>query len=187
MFKHRFFYYGVFIVVVVGGSVWVLTQNPGFLRGGGFRDAPAIVANAAGKGAWAPSPELTVTANEGFSVESAQAESASLAGTNPGGDWPCFNGARRDNTSDTTGLLAKWPKEGPPLAWTARGLGAGYSSVSVADGRLYTMGNKGDTEAVIALDAGTGEKIWSTPIAWASQPSAGDGPRSTPTVSGDAA
>jgi outer membrane protein assembly factor BamB len=48
------------------------------------------------------------------------------------------------------------------------------------------MGNKGKNEAIIALDAGTGEKIWSTPIGWASKLSAGDGPRSTPTVSSGA-
>ena len=105
-----------------------------------------------------------------------------LAGTEAGADWPNFNGPRRENKSPEIGLLKKWPPAGPKLAWMCRGLGAGFASVSVARGILYTMGNKGKCEAVIALDAGTGEKIWSTPFAWAAHLRAGEGPVSTPTV-----
>ena len=50
-------------------------------------------------------------------------------------DWPQWRGVRRDGISAQTGLLKDWPKQGPPLAWKATGLGAGYSAVSVAGGR----------------------------------------------------
>jgi outer membrane protein assembly factor BamB len=43
------------------------------------------------------------------------------------------------------------------------------------------MGDKGDNEAVIALDCGTGEKIWSTPFTGPTRSSPA-GPRSTPAV-----
>ena len=101
------------------------------------------------------------------------------------GDWPQFDGPQRDNVSRETGLLKTWPEEGPRLLWTAEGLGQGYSSVSVARGKIFSMGNVRDDEAVIAIDLATGNVLWTTPIARASRLSAGDGPRSTPTVDGD--
>lgn len=44
--------------------------------------------------------------------------------------WYCFHGSDRTNKSDETGLLPAWPDDGPPLIWTASGLGEGYSGVS---------------------------------------------------------
>lgn len=101
------------------------------------------------------------------------------------GDWPQYNGPRRDNISTETGLLKSWPDDGPPRAWTASGLGEGYSAVSVSDGRVFTMGNIGDEEHVIALDLQSGQKLWSTRSGRAFRENMGNGPRSTPTVDGD--
>ena len=55
--------------------------------------------------------------------------------------WPQFRGPRRDDVSTDTGLLKAWPKNGPPLIWEAKGAGRGYSSVSMAGGRVYTLGD----------------------------------------------
>ncbi|HUG94146.1 MAG TPA: hypothetical protein VML55_25180, partial [Planctomycetaceae bacterium] len=68
------------------------------------------------------------------------------------GTWPQFRGPDRDNVSRETGLLQRWPDGGPPLAWTASGLGEGYSTVSVDQGLVFTMGNVGEDESVLALD-----------------------------------
>src|SRR5688500_20366783 len=67
------------------------------------------------------------------------------------GDWPQWRGPNRDGISKETGLLKQWPAEGPPLAWKTSGAGRGYSSFSIANGRLYTMGLRGDREFVIAF------------------------------------
>jgi outer membrane protein assembly factor BamB len=82
-------------------------------------------------------------------------------------DWPQWRGPNRDAVSPATRLLADWPDDGPPLLWTAKGLGRGMSSVSIADGRIFTMGQR-DSQGVclIALDAETGGEIWST-VLWA--------------------
>src|SRR5690349_22994510 len=77
--------------------------------------------------------------------------------------WPQWRGPNRDGISKETGLLKQWPAEGPPLVWKATGAGAGYSSFSVADGKLYTMGLRGNREFVIAFDVATGKEVWSTP------------------------
>jgi outer membrane protein assembly factor BamB len=103
------------------------------------------------------------------------------------GDWPQWRGPNRDGVSQETGLLKEWPVGGPKLLWNSRqvnanrGIGTGYSSVSVADGRVFTMGDRPDKCCVFALDAETGKQLWVTPIS----PRKGDGPRSTPTVDGN--
>ena len=79
-------------------------------------------------------------------------------------DWPQWRGFNRDGKSAEKGLLKEWPKDGPPLAWKAKGLGDGFSGVAIAKGRIYTMGNVDGKEQVMALNEKDGTKIWSTPI-----------------------
>lgn len=76
----------------------------------------------------------------------------------PRPEWPCFHGPNRDNKSTETGLLKQWPEAGPKLLWTASGLGKGYSSVTVADGMIYTAGMLGKQTYVFALDLDGREK-----------------------------
>ena len=78
------------------------------------------------------------------------------------GDWPQWRGPQRDNRSRDTGLLSTWPAEGPPLAWRVDGLGDGIASLALENGRIFTSTTYGDTEYAVALDEGTGERIWST-------------------------
>ena len=98
--------------------------------------------------------------------------------------WPQFHGPRRDNRSIETGLLQSWPDDGPPLAWSAEGLGGGFSSVAVVGDRIYTMGDLGDAQYAIALKRDGGAVVWKTKVgpAWKDKYL---GPRSTPTVDGD--
>ena len=58
-------------------------------------------------------------------------------------DWPQWQGPDRSAHSKEAGLLAEWPKEGPPLAWKTKGLGGGDSTPSVAAGRIYGMSHRG--------------------------------------------
>ena len=100
-------------------------------------------------------------------------------------NWPQWRGPNRDGISKETGLLKQWPAEGPPLVWKATGAGSGFSSFSLANGRLITMGLRGDREFVIAFDLATGKEAWATPNGSAFQNDRGNGPRGTPTVDGD--
>jgi outer membrane protein assembly factor BamB len=99
--------------------------------------------------------------------------------------WPQWRGPNRDGISKETGLLKQWPADGPPLAWKATGAGGGYSSVAISNGKLYTMGLRGDREFVIAFDVATGKEAWATAHGSAFHNDQGDGPRGTPTVDGD--
>lgn len=99
-------------------------------------------------------------------------------------DWPQWRGPKRDGRSQETGLIKTWPEGGPALAWKAGGLGTGYSSVSVSDGRIYTMGDIEGSQYVIALGAGDGKILWKTRVGKAHEDTY-PGPRSTPTIDGD--
>src|SRR6476661_11006509 len=68
------------------------------------------------------------------------------------GAWPQWRGPNRDGKSLDTGLLKQWPEGGPPLAWKTTGLGLGYGSVAVVNGRIYASGDVGDTAYLKALD-----------------------------------
>jgi outer membrane protein assembly factor BamB len=100
-------------------------------------------------------------------------------------DWFQWRGPNRDGQSAETGLLKDWPAGGPKLLWRATGAGTGYSSFSSSNGRLYTLGARGDTEFVMAFDAASGQKRWEVPNGRRFRNDMGDGPRSTPTVDGD--
>ena len=100
-------------------------------------------------------------------------------------DWPQWRGPNRDGLSTETGLLTSWPAGGPRVEWRAKGLGEGYSTVAVAGGRVFTQGQSGNQEFVLALDAKTGSRIWLTATGRSFRESRGNGPRGTPTIDGD--
>jgi len=100
------------------------------------------------------------------------------------GEWPQWRGPNRDGISKETGLLKQWPTEGPPLVWKATGAGTGYSSLAISNGRIFTMGVRGDREYIIAFDVATGKQVWATANGGVYSNDKGDGPRGTPTVDG---
>lgn len=108
-------------------------------------------------------------------------------------DWPQFRGPDRSGVSKETGLLKRWPENGPPLLWTYNQAGVGYSGPAVVGDRLYMTGARDNTEFVYALDlqsaAGTNVKeLWAVKIgpifSW-KENSWNAGPSATPTVDGD--
>ena len=100
------------------------------------------------------------------------------------GNWPQWRGPQRNGVSPDIGLLGKWPAAGPPLAWTGKGLGAGFSSVAVVGGRVYSMGDRRDGQYVIALNEDTGQPAWATRVGNTHNDEYG-GPRCTPSVDGE--
>jgi outer membrane protein assembly factor BamB len=97
-------------------------------------------------------------------------------------DWPQWRGPNRDGISSETGLLASWPQGGPRVVWKTQGLGQGYSSLAIVKDRIYTQGQRGNQEFVIAFDVKTGKQVWETPTSRAYRNDRGDGPRGTPTI-----
>ena len=75
-------------------------------------------------------------------------------------DWPHWLGPTRDGVS----IEKNWKNNLENLQWKKK-IGTGFSSVVVADGRLFTIGHDGKKrdgmETVSCLDAETGQRIWS--------------------------
>src|ERR1043165_5785337 len=99
-------------------------------------------------------------------------------------DWPQFRGPNRDDVSTETGLLKKWPPEGPKLLWKATGLGTGFSSVAVVGDKIFTMGDVEGASHVIALNLKDGSPAWKTKIGRPEGGGGYPGTRCTPTVDG---
>jgi len=106
--------------------------------------------------------------------------------------WPSFRGVGRTATSPDTGLLTKWPEEGPKLLWEVTGAGAGYSSLAIVGGRIYTLGDgpttaEDEDEYLLCFDQADGKPLWKTKLgpAWTEGKPTWHNARSTPTVDGD--
>ncbi len=98
-------------------------------------------------------------------------------------DWPNWRGPGFDGVS--LEKLAKNLPEEPEIRWKAK-VGTGFSSVSVARGRVFTMGNRDETDTVWCLDAESGEVIWKHSYPCKLDPRFYEGgPGATPTIHGD--
>ena len=100
-------------------------------------------------------------------------------------DWPQWQGPDRTRISKETGLLKEWPAAGPPVVWTATGLGSGYGSMAVAGDRVFVQGTRKRDSVVIALNRADGKEVWSKALGSSESNDRGSGPRGTPTVDGD--
>ena len=101
-----------------------------------------------------------------------------------GQDWHRWRGPDLNGISKETGWTTTWPAEGPKRLWKAS-VGTGFSSISVANGRAYTMGNASDKDTVFCFDAATGETIWKHTYDSELDPRYYDGgPSTTPTIDG---
>ncbi len=73
------------------------------------------------------------------------------------GDWPHWRGPNHDGISTETIKSGVVPK----VLWKAQA-GIGFSSFSIAAGRVYTMGHDGrGKDTVWCMDAATGRPVWS--------------------------
>ncbi len=108
------------------------------------------------------------------------AQSAEMGGITSQPSWPQWQGPKRNNISEETGLLKIWPQGGPKMLWSCGGLGQGYSTVSIADGRIYTTGMVNKEGILFCIDW-AGKELWKQSYGpeWT-----GDKPgvRSTPTI-----
>ncbi|HEY1191747.1 MAG TPA: PQQ-binding-like beta-propeller repeat protein [Gemmata sp.] len=105
-------------------------------------------------------------------------------GSARGADWPQFRGPNRDGLSKETGLLKSWPKDGPEKVWAVTGLGMGFGTPSVAEGKIYGLGTRDGKDGVWALNEADGKEQWFTPFDEPRKTNQNNGPSSTPTVLG---
>lgn len=99
-----------------------------------------------------------------------------------------WRGPHRDGIYNETGLLKKWPANGPELLWEASDLGKGFSSPVIVGDRLYITGDSQDeTKEVFMAYSLDGKQLYAKEYGnlWtkANDPDV----RTTPTIVGDKA
>ncbi len=101
-------------------------------------------------------------------------------------DWPQWRGPDYNGISRETGWLSTWSEDGPKVLWE-KNIGIGFSSITVSNGRAYTMGNIDARDHVYCYDAATGDEIWNKSYECPLFNNLHEGgPCSTPTVDGNA-
>ncbi len=115
-------------------------------------------------------------------------------------DWPQWLGPRRDGVWRETGILDKFPKDGPPRLWHTD-IGSGYAGPAVAGGRVYvtdrvlpagtenpdsgfTSASVEGSERVLCLDEKSGKMLWAHQYPCTYNIGYPSGPRTTPSVAG---
>jgi outer membrane protein assembly factor BamB len=113
-------------------------------------------------------------------------------------DWPQWQGPQRDGVWRETGILDKFPKDGPKEVWQKE-LGGGFSGPAVADGRVFVMDRQGQTlqkgkessgkdglkgtERIVCFDI-EGKQLWAHEYDCPYRINYPSGPRCTPTIHG---
>ena len=115
-------------------------------------------------------------------------------------DWPQWLGPERDSIWRESGIVEKFPEQGPPIRWRKE-IGAGYSGPIVANGRVYVTDRRlaqGATnpadpfergavrggERLLCLNEADGQLLWRYEYECAYSISYPAGPRVAPLVNG---
>ena len=114
-------------------------------------------------------------------------------------DWPQWLGPRADSSWNDTGLITKFPADGPKVVWRAP-VANGYSGPSVSGGKVLVMdyqiasgkldANPGGRtaltgkERVVCLDEKTGKQLWAHSYDCPINLSFPNGPRCSPVIDG---
>jgi outer membrane protein assembly factor BamB len=98
------------------------------------------------------------------------------------GDWPQFQGPRRDATVPGLRLARDWSTRPPRPVWR-QPIGEGWSGFAVSGGVAVTQEQRGGEERVVAFDLASGRPLWAhADAARYDTVIAGIGPRATPSL-----
>lgn len=101
-------------------------------------------------------------------------------------DFPEYRNRRRDGVVRGLQLHTDWSSQPPKELWR-QPCGGGYSGFVAVGDWAFTIEQRRDLEAVVAYDIATGRERWVASYpAHFKEPLGGNGPRSTPTIAGDA-
>jgi outer membrane protein assembly factor BamB len=180
-------------VIILGAVLLVLVAVVAFVmfRRGGQNEAhyAALEAHRAQQQSeqaanpQAPAAAAPAQQPSASSQSSPGVPSSSLAAAHAQGSqnyWTNYRGPNRDGRYDEKQVLTTWPAQGLPLLWKEP-VGIGFASITIADGRAYTLEQRRRQEVVAAYDVNTGRELWKQGWNAEYKDETGDGPRTTPT------
>ncbi|MCA8995474.1 MAG: PQQ-like beta-propeller repeat protein [Planctomycetaceae bacterium] len=100
-------------------------------------------------------------------------------------DWPQWRGPDRNGIAIEKITKLDWKDSPPKHLWTIDGMGKGFASVAIVDGRLYSTGNLKSGQGVVCVDVQSQRVLWSRPLTEENPDHSYPGSRCTPTVDGD--
>jgi outer membrane protein assembly factor BamB len=121
-----------------------------------------------------------------------------FAGIVQADDWPQWLGPQRDGIWRESGIIQKFPAEGPKIRWRVP-IGGGYAGPAIAEGRVYvtdrqlgtnaanpkdpfSKGSIPGSERVLCLNESDGKAVWKYEYQRAYNMAYPAGPRATPVV-----
>jgi outer membrane protein assembly factor BamB len=131
----------------------------------------------------APKPPAPSTDGIPADVVKPEIPSPEAAAKAPSGStyWTDFRGPQRDGHYRQQPIRTDWPSDGLKPMWKEP-VGGGYASLVIANGRAFTIEQRGPQEVLAAYDLTSGRELWTN--AWKAEfreMMGGDGPRATPT------
>src|SRR5579859_5151986 len=144
------------------------------------------------------SPPTIAPSGRFWSIALALLNLSLLAGSAKADDWPQWLGPKRDGVWRETGILEKFPKDGPKVRWRTA-IGMGYAGPAVAEGRVFVFDrvlgrdakNPDDPfsknkiackERILCLNENDGSEIWKHEYDCSYEISYASGPRTTPSI-----
>jgi outer membrane protein assembly factor BamB len=191
---HLVWFYGMRLELAGSGNWPILSfSNPeshyDTLEDPGRRAAAALAPQQsppdAEEAAAEPAETAVATAEAGAPELQPESVSAGAAVSNSAPSknayWTNFRGPNRDGHYRQTPIRTDWPSNGLPELWRQT-VGGGYASVTIANGRIFTIEQRRNEEVVAAYDFNTGGELWTH--SWPArfeESMGGPGPRATPT------
>jgi len=84
-----------------------------------------------------------------ITVATAEVRQVTAGVQNTNSQW---RGEKRDGIYKETGLLKEWAADGPKLLWYVEGLGDGWTSPAIANGKIYITGLDGNDLVLFVFD-----------------------------------
>jgi outer membrane protein assembly factor BamB len=99
-------------------------------------------------------------------------------------EWSQWRGPDRDGVSKEEIVSESWPVKGLDLLWKKKA-GNGFSGISISNGKIITAWDEGDSQYLLCMNSISGDEVWRFKIGKSFKSNWGNGPRSTPAISGD--
>ena len=125
-------------------------------------------------------PALAVFWTVGFSYTTMAEQAAAPRNE----DLERFLPSHGNSVYNATGLLRRWPAEGPKELWRVE-VGWGKSAVVEVAGRAFTAAEIDDKQWAVCLDPGTGKTLWKHLLIGRNNRHFTKGPVTSPVVDGD--